>query len=112
MTISLTNPEPQKSRGGIDRRKILAGTAALAASAVTTANAASVAPLGQTGAIFSGPICLIFSTRAFWASVSVGMVPIIRVQANGETQLERTLKRPMSSAIDFDSPTMPSLAAA
>ena len=50
MTTSLTNPEPQKSRGGIDRRKILAGTAALAASAVTTANAASVAPLGQTGA--------------------------------------------------------------
>ena len=52
MTTSLTNPEPRTSRGGIDRRKILAGTAALAASAVTVsaANAASVAPLGQTGA--------------------------------------------------------------
>ena len=52
MTTSLTNPEPFTSRGGIDRRKILAGTAALAASAVTVsaANAASVAPLGQTGA--------------------------------------------------------------
>ena len=52
MTTSLTNPEPFTSRGGIDRRKILAGTAALAASAVTinAANAASAAPLGQTGA--------------------------------------------------------------
>ncbi|MGY3080753.1 hypothetical protein ACVWZZ_007161 [Bradyrhizobium sp. LM6.10] len=40
------------------------------------------------------------------------MVPIMRVHANGETQLERTLKRLMSSAIDFDRPTMPSLAAA
>jgi gluconolactonase len=52
MAISLTNPKPQTSRGGIDRRKILTGTAALAASAVTmsAANAASVAPLGQTGA--------------------------------------------------------------
>ena len=38
--------------GGFDRRKILTGAAALAASAVTmkTASAASVAPLGQTGA--------------------------------------------------------------
>ena len=52
------------------------------------------------------------STRAFCASVSAGMVPIMRVQANGEMQLERTLKRAMSSAIDFDRPTMPSLAAA
>ena len=51
MAISLTNPGPQAPRGGIDRRKILAGTAALAASAVTvSANAATVAPLGQTGA--------------------------------------------------------------
>ena len=52
MTTSLTNSEPFTSRGGIDRRKILTGTAALAASAVgaTAANAASVPPLGQTGA--------------------------------------------------------------
>ena len=34
-----------------------------------------------------------FSTLAFSASVSVGMVPIMRVQANGDTQFERTLKR-------------------
>ena len=44
-----------------------------------------------TGAMCSGPIFLIFSTRAFWASVSVGMVPIIRVQAKGEMQLAVTL---------------------
>lgn len=52
MTTSLTNPEPFSSRGGIDRRKILAGTAGLAASAMTAtaARAATVAPLGQTGA--------------------------------------------------------------
>src|SRR5262245_51268349 len=52
MATSLTNPGPQTSRSGIDRRKILTGTAVLAASAVTAsaANAASVAPLGQTGA--------------------------------------------------------------
>jgi gluconolactonase len=52
MATSLTNSEPFKSRGGIDRRKILTGTAALAVSAagVTAAGAATVAPLGQTGA--------------------------------------------------------------
>jgi gluconolactonase len=52
MATSLTNPGPQTARGGIDRRKILTGTAVLAASAVTAsaADAASVAPLGQTGA--------------------------------------------------------------
>jgi gluconolactonase len=52
MATLLTNPEPFTSRGGIDRRKILTGTAALAASAVTAsaAGAATVAPLGQTGA--------------------------------------------------------------
>src|SRR5262245_19728478 len=52
MATLLTNPEAFTSRGGIDRRKILTGTAALAASAVTAsaANAESVAPLGQTGA--------------------------------------------------------------
>ena len=51
MTSSLTFPDSHQS-GGVDRRKILTGAAALAASAVTmkTASAASVAPLGQTGA--------------------------------------------------------------
>ena len=53
MTTSLTFPDPQHHRGGgFDRRKMLTGAAALAASAVTmkAASAASVAPLGQTGA--------------------------------------------------------------
>jgi gluconolactonase len=52
MATSLTNPEPFTSRRGMDRRKLMAGTAALAASAVaaSAANAESVAPLGQTGA--------------------------------------------------------------
>ena len=52
MTTSLTFPDPKHQGGGFDRRKILTGAAALAASAVTmkTASAASVAPLGQTGA--------------------------------------------------------------
>ncbi len=52
MTTSLTFPDSQQQGGGFDRRKILTGAAALAASAVTikTASAASVAPLGQTGA--------------------------------------------------------------
>src|SRR4051794_14890768 len=53
MTTSLTFPDPQRPKGGgFDRRKMLTGAAALAASAVTmkTASAASVAPLGQTGA--------------------------------------------------------------
>lgn len=52
MTSSLTFPDSQQQRGGFNRRKMLTGAAALAASAVTmkTASAASVAPLGQTGA--------------------------------------------------------------
>src|SRR5919197_4965286 len=52
MTTSLTFSDSQQQGGGLDRRKILTGAAALAASAVTvkTASAASVAPLGQTGA--------------------------------------------------------------
>ena len=43
---------------------------------------------------------------------SVGMVPIKRLQAKGETQFERTLKRRISSAIERDRPTMPIFAAA
>src|SRR5271156_4664849 len=51
-----------------------------------------------------------FATRFFSSSVSVGIESIIRVQANGAIQFERTLKRSMSSAMPRDSPTMPSLA--
>ena len=35
----------------------------------------------------------------------------MRLQANGAMQLERTLKRAMSSAMARESPAMPSLAA-
>src|SRR3954467_6639833 len=51
MTTPLTFPEQAKG-GGLDRRKMLTGAAALAASAVTVkaASAASVTPFGQTGA--------------------------------------------------------------
>ena len=53
-----------------------------------------------------------FSTRACWSGVSVGMEPTMRLQAKGAMQFERTRYFAMSSAIDFDSPTMPSFAAA
>ncbi len=57
MTTSLTFPDPQQADpqhkdSAFNRRKVLTGAAALAASAVTmkAASAASVTPLGQTGA--------------------------------------------------------------
>src|SRR2546430_9985790 len=52
----------------------------------------SVARNVATGAMWAGDSCLIFSTRAFCASVSVGIVPIIRVQAKGEMQFAVTLR--------------------
>jgi gluconolactonase len=62
MTTSLTFPDPEHKGGGFDRRKMLTGAAALAASAVTmkAASAATVAPLGQTGAptTSTGPLPL------------------------------------------------------
>src|SRR5579862_3639231 len=63
------------------------------------------------GAILAGVIFLERSSLAFCASVSAGMVPIMRVQAKGGVQLERTLTAAMSSAIDRDKPIMPILAA-
>ena len=56
-----------------------------------------------SGAILAGVICFSFSTRACCSGVSVGIEPIMRLQANGAMQLERTLNFAMSSAIDFDS---------
>ena len=76
-----------------------------------TSRAASLQRYATNGAIFSGVIRFIFSTRATSSGVSVGIVPISRLQAKGATQFERTPKRDMSSAIHFDSATMPSLAA-
>jgi hypothetical protein len=63
------------------------------------------------GAILAGVICLMRSTRACSSGVSVGIEPIMRLQAKGEMQLERTLNLCMSSAIDLDSAVTPSLAA-
>lgn len=40
--------------------------------------------------------------RARCALVVTGIDSVIRLQANGDTQLERTLDRAMSSAIDSD----------
>ena len=63
------------------------------------------------GAIFEVSIAFSFSTRAFWSSVSAGIEPIMRLQAKGEMQFERTWYFAMSSAIDLDNPAMPSFAA-
>ena len=74
----------------------------------------SVAPKDGTaiGAIFPASIRCSLATRAFASGVSAGIEAIMRLQANGEMQFDRTLKRRMSSAIDFESAAMPSLAAA
>ncbi|MNP59521.1 hypothetical protein D3C76_1545230 [compost metagenome] len=53
--------------------------------------AASLARNTAMAAIGAGVIALIFSTRAAWAGSSEGMEPIMRLQANGAMQLERTL---------------------
>src|SRR3984893_6957909 len=52
MTNLSSLPDPPAQAGGLDRRKLLRGATALAATAVTmtAASAATVAPLGQTGA--------------------------------------------------------------
>ena len=76
-----------------------------------TSFAASEARNTASGAFLSGVICMMRSTRRFCSGVSAGMVPVMRDQAKGAMQFDRTLKRDMSSAIDFDSPTMPSFAA-
>ncbi|MNW14153.1 hypothetical protein D3C71_2123000 [compost metagenome] len=53
----------------------------------------------------------IFSTWRACSSVLAGMVSVMRLQARGAMQFERTLKAAMSSAMALDRPTMPSLAA-
>src|ERR1700755_193310 len=63
------------------------------------------------GAFLSGVICWIFATRACCSGVVAGIELVIRLQANGAMQLDRTLYRCMSSAIDFDNAVMPNLAA-
>ena len=73
-------------------------------------------PLSDSSATASGAILavvmrFIFSTRACCSGVSVGIEAIMRDQAKGAMQFDRTLKRCMSSAIDFDSAATPSFAA-
>ena len=60
--------------------------------------------------VFGPPV---FSLRGVnFNSFQASAPPTVRVQAKGAMAFERTPKRCMSSAIDFDRPTMPSLAAA
>ena len=77
-----------------------------------TSRAASLTKNTATGAILAGVICWMRATRAFSSGVSVGMAPIIRLQANGAMQLLRTLNFCMSSAMLLLSAASPSLAAA
>jgi hypothetical protein len=74
--------------------------------------AASLRRKTAIGAILSGVIFFARSSRACCSGVSAGIVPIMRVQAKGEMQFERTSNAFMSSAIDFERPTMPIFAAA
>ena len=53
----------------------------------------------------------IAQVRASVRALCTGIESIMRVQANGAMQFERTLKRCMSSAMPRESPTMPNLAA-
>ena len=76
-----------------------------------TPSAASLISPQASGAILSGVKLRATSSRARFSSVLAGIVPTIRVNANGAMQLERTLKRCMSIAIDFDRPATPSFAA-
>ena len=62
-----------------------------------TPAAASDSRYTATGAILAGVMRLSFSTRACCSGVSVGMEPIIRLQANGEMQLLMSQSRPLRS---------------
>ena len=77
-----------------------------------TSRPASLARATARGAILAGVICFSRSTRACSSGVSVGIEPIMRLQAKGAMQLERTPNFAMSRAIDFDRAARPSLAAA
>src|SRR5689334_6108861 len=76
-----------------------------------TSLAASEARYTASGAILAVAIVFSFSTRSFWSFVSVGIDPIIRLQAKGAMQFERTWYFAMSSAIDLDRPAIPNFAA-
>src|SRR5580658_3221018 len=73
--------------------------------------AASEARNTAIGAFLSGVICWIFASRACCSGVVAGIELVIRLQANGAMQLERTLYRFISRAIDFDNAVIPNFAA-
>lgn len=100
--------QPADGRGWLIRKTSLLRTAK---TWPDTPRAASEARKTTIGAIFCGVICLSLATRILSASVSVGIDETMRLQAKGAMQLERTLKRCRSIAIERDRPTMPSLAA-
>ena len=64
-----------------------------------------------SGAILSALIVWRRATRSLASGVSAGIEAVMRLQANGAMQFERTPARAMSSAIDCDRPMMPALAA-
>jgi hypothetical protein len=76
-----------------------------------TSFAASEARNTAIGAFLSGVMAWILATRACCSGVLAGIELVIRLQANGAMQLERTLYRFISRAIDFDRAVMPSFAA-
>ena len=76
-----------------------------------TSFAASLNRYTASGALCSAVTCLRCSMRLAVAGSLAGIDAVMRVQATGAMQFERTLNRPMSTAIHFDSATMPSLAA-
>ncbi|MNT46270.1 hypothetical protein D3C72_1829010 [compost metagenome] len=71
----------------------------------------SVSSASVNGAILPASRRMLIFMRSAASGVLVGMLPTMRVKANGAMQFERTLNFCISTAIDFDSPTMPSLAA-
>ena len=79
---------PRIGRGWLIRKISLPRTAKI--WAVTSA-AASLARNAAIGAICAVSSFLSLSTRACCSGVSVGIEPIMRLQANGAMQLERTL---------------------
>src|SRR3546814_1447401 len=72
-----------------------------------TSFAASDARKTARGAILSADIALKRSTRSRSASVSAGIVAVIRLQAKGAMQFEVTPERAISSAIELEGPTTP-----
>ncbi|MOA61590.1 hypothetical protein D3C78_1867690 [compost metagenome] len=78
----------RSGRGWLISMISLARTAKICA---VTSLAASLARNTAIGATLPASIFFNFSTRAFSSSVSAGMELVMRLQANGAMQFERTL---------------------